>query len=248
MRALGLAVTGDAGVAAGPEVPPDAVFLLNPDTEVAPDTVARLLAYLRAHPRAGLVGPSLVYGDGSPQVSARRFPSLWVGLVESTPIGWGLPDLPATRAFRLEGRPPGLAGPVDWIGGAAILGRRAALEAAGGFDEGFFMYAEELDLCRRLRELGWETHIEPAARVVHHEARSSAQVPGRRHLLFHRSRLRYFRKHHGRAAAELLRLGLLAQYAGALALEAAKWLVGHKRELRRSRVRAYADLLASGLS
>jgi GT2 family glycosyltransferase len=228
---------------------------------MAPDALAEMLAELERHPEAGALGPALFYPDGSPQPSRRRFPSLRTALVESTPIAWHWPDLPAIRRYHmLEAKAPidaanpdsseaplPPAGPVDWVTGAAILFRSPALAAAGGFDEGFFMYSEELDLCRRLRDLGWTTRYTPAARVVHHEGKSSEQVVPRRHRMFQRSRLRYFRKHHGRAAAALLRAGILGQYALELALEASKLLLGHRPELRRARIAAYWSLLRDGL-
>jgi len=229
------------------EPAPEQVLLLNPDTEVAPDAVARLMACLAAHPRAAAVGPALFYGDGSPQPSRRRFPTVVNALVESTPIGWRWPDLPSTRRYLMADVPDDREQQVDWITGAAMLLRREALEAAAGLDEGFFMYAEELDLCRRLADRGWETWFCPAARVLHHEGRSSEQVSGLRHRLFQRSRVRYVAVHHGRAAGQLVRWGILAQYAGALVLEGLKGLLGHKRELRRARVAAYGQLLRDGL-
>ena len=248
-RLLGLTgIQGGApAVPAAGLAPPPYTLILNPDTELAPDAIARLVAVLEAHPEAGAVGPALHYPDGSPQPSRRRFPSPWVGLVESTPIGWHLPGLPAIRRFHMADAPEE-AGEVDWLTGAAILFRSAALEAVGGFDEGFFMYSEELDLCRRLHRAGWRLRYEPAARVLHHEGKSSEQVVPRRHRMFQRSRVRYFYKHHGRAAGALLRWGILAQFAFEAGLEGLKWLAGHKRPLRRARVAAYASVLRDGLA
>jgi N-acetylglucosaminyl-diphospho-decaprenol L-rhamnosyltransferase len=251
LRALGLrlsAADGPPQLDALPgEPPPEQVLLLNPDTEVAPDAVSRLLDCLTAHPRAAVAGPALRYGDGSPQPSRRRFPTVATALVESTPIGWHWPGLPPIRRYLMADAPDDGEQRVDWVTGAAMLFRRAALEAAGGLDEGFFMYSEELDLCRRLADLGWETWFCPGARVLHHEGRSSEQVSGLRHRHFQRSRLRYMTLHHGRRIGELLRLGILAQYAVELALEGLKGLLGHRRALRRARAAAYRELLRDGL-
>ncbi len=235
---------GERGVQA--VSPPDWTLILNPDTELDPETLDTLVDDLRAHPEAGAVGPALFYPDGRPQPSRRRFPSLLAGLVESTPIGWRWPNLPPVQRLHMRGEPEA-AGEVDWVTGAAILLRREALEAAGGFDEGFFMYSEELDLCRRLHAAGWRVRYNPAARVLHHEGQSSDQVAPRRHRMFQRSRIRYFGKHHGALAGFLLRWGILAQYAVELVVEALKGALGHRRELRRERVSAYAALLRDGL-
>lgn len=227
--------------------PPDYTLILNPDTEVIGDALAVLADYLDRHPEVGAVGPLLQNPDGSVQPSRRRFPSLATGLVESTPVAWHWPDNAVARRYHMADVPADAAGPVDWVTGAAILLRSSALAAAGGFDEGFFMYSEELDLCRRLADAGWAVHFCPAARIMHHEGRSSAQVAAARHLSFQRSRVRYFHKHHGAAAAGIVRVGILAAYAGELGIEALKWLLGHQRALRRARIAAYWNLLRDGL-
>jgi hypothetical protein len=253
LRLLGLGVgrREAAGAPRGGDAaqvsPPDLVLLLNPDTEVRPGAIQELAGYLLARPRVAAVGPLLRNPDGTVQSSRRAFPGIAAGLVESTPIEWHWRSNPVSRRYRMESSLPSHAGPVDWVTGAALMVRSKALCGVGLFDEGYFMYSEELDLCRRLRAAGWEVHFDPRAEVVHHEAQSSGQVPGLRPLWFHRSRARYFRKHHGAASAELVRLGVLASFAAETCLEGAKWLAGHKRPLRRSRMAAYGRLIRDGL-
>jgi N-acetylglucosaminyl-diphospho-decaprenol L-rhamnosyltransferase len=222
------------------------LFVLNPDTEVVGDALPRLAAYMDANPQVGLLGPQLVWPDGTVQPSRRRFPTLVMALFESTwlqrlaPPGllprYYAADLPLDRPARM-----------DWVTGAALFVRRAAYEAVGGLDESFFMYSEELDWQRRLRAADWEVVYFPEARIVHHEARSSAQVPAATHIRYNTSKVRYFRKYHGRLAGEVLRWYLLGHFAVQLALEWAKGLVGHKPALRRERVAAYREVLRSGL-
>jgi hypothetical protein len=164
-------------------------------------------------------------------------------MLESTPLAWCWPNNPIARRYRLADVPPGRPSAVDWVTGAALLVRARALADVGLFDEAFFMYSEEVDLCRRLSRAGWRVLYEPAAEVVHHEARSSDQVGGARHLLFHRSRLHYYRKHHGRLAAGVVLSSTASQFAAALLVEGAKWAIGHKRPMRRDRVSSYWALL-----
>jgi GT2 family glycosyltransferase len=109
------------------------------------------------------------------------------------------------------------------------------------------MYSEELDWCRRIKTAGWRVVYHPAAQVLHHVGKSSEQAVTARHINFQRAKLRYFRKHHGRVAASVLRVFLLANYAWQLVLEGLKGILGSKRALRRQRVRAYYDVLRSGL-
>ncbi|MBI3286558.1 MAG: glycosyltransferase family 2 protein, partial [Chloroflexi bacterium] len=131
--------------------------------------------------------------------------------------------------------------------GACLTIRRSAWEEVGPLDEGFFMYSEELDWCYRAKGHGWQIVYYPRARVVHHEGKSSEQVLPLRHIHFQRSKLRFFRKHHGRWRAGLLRWYLLLNYGYQLLVEGLKGILGHKRALRQQRVAAYWSVLRSGL-
>lgn len=224
-----------------------AALFLNPDTEVVPGALATLLAYLRDHPEAGVVGPRLRFPDGSIQSSRRRFPTLGTALFESTLLEQWWPHNPLARAYRLENVPDDHVQDVDWLVGACLLVPRRVLAQVGTWDEGFFMYSEELDLCRRIRTAGWRVVFVPQAEVIHYEGKSSEQVVAARHVRFQTSKVRYFAKYHGRVASEGLRLFLLGTYVWQLIEEGVKWLLGHKRPLRASRVRAYWIVLRSGL-
>ncbi len=224
-----------------------AALFLNPDTEVLPDALATLLAYLRDHPDVGALGPRLRFPDGTVQSSRRRFPTLRTALCESTLLEQWWPHNPAARAYHLEDVPDDRVQEVDWLVGACLLTPRRVMVQVGPWDEGFFMYSEELDLCRRIRTAGWRVVYLPLAEVIHHEGKSSEQVVAARHVRFQTSKVRYFAKYHGRLAAEGLRLFLLATYVWQLLEEGVKWLLGHKRPLRASRVRAYWTVLRSGL-
>jgi len=236
LRTLGV-IQGEGDAREVP--PPPFVLLLNPDADLRPGALEALVAHLEAHPEAGAVGPLLRYPDGSVQSSRRRFPDLLALLAEATPIEWHWPGHPVARRMRMDDVPPDRPHAVDWLNGAAVLLRTEALAAAGGFDESYFMYSEELDLFRRICDAGWAVHFTPAAEVIHHEGQSSGQVPAARQLRFVRSRVRYAALHHGRAAALLVDAGIRAQFALELVLEAAKWALGHKRALRAERVRGH---------
>jgi N-acetylglucosaminyl-diphospho-decaprenol L-rhamnosyltransferase len=225
----------------------DYVLFLNPDTLVAPGAISSLIAYAELHPRIGVLGPQLRYGDGSLQSSRRRFPTLATALFESTPVEWHWRNNPWARRYHMADRPTGPAQDVDWLVGAALLCRKEALDQVGGFDERFFMYSEELDLCRRMKAAAWRVVYLPDATITHYEGKSSEQAVAARHIRFHTSRVRYFRKHEGRAAAETVRLAILAMFAVEWCIEAGKGLLGSRRSLRRSRTSAYAQLLRSGL-
>lgn len=223
------------------------LLILNPDTAVAGDALDALVAYADAHPEVGIVGPRLLNADGSPQASRRRYPTLATAFFESTWLQPFAPRRVLDRYYARDVPDEAAALAADWLTGACLLVRRGVYEQIGGFDEEFFMYSEELDYCRRARAAGWQIMYLPEARVYHYEGGSSEQAMPERHIRFQRSKIRYFRKYHGRLAGGVLRLFLLASYLQQLALEAAKGFVGHKRDLRRQRVSAYWRVLRSGL-
>jgi len=223
------------------------VMLLNPDTEVVGDALRTLLEYMDSHADVGVVGPRLLYADGRLQSSRRRFPTPLTGFFESTLLQQWFPRNPWLARYYALDRPDDAESDVDWVVGAAMLVRREAIEQAGPLDEGYFMYSEEMEWCRRIKTHGWRVVYLPTATVVHHEGRSSEQVAAARHIYFQTSKLRYYRQVYGPAWAAALRAFLLATYAYQWAVEGAKWLVGHKRPLRAARLAAYAQVLRSGL-
>ncbi len=222
------------------------LLLLNPDTEIIGDALACMVAYLDAHPDVGIVGPYTHNGDGSYQSTRRRFPTLATAFFEST---WLQPLAPKALLdrFYVSDAPPDHTLDVDWVQGSALMARREVYAQIGGLDEGYVMYSEELDWCKRAKAAGWRVVFLAEAHITHHGGKSTDQVVARRHILFQTSKLRYIRKYHGALAAQTLRLFLLLSYAVQLGIESAKGLIGHKRTLRAARVQQYWQVLRSGL-
>jgi hypothetical protein len=164
------------------------VWLLNPDTEVAPGALATLEAWLDAHPEAAAVGAGLLNTDGSPQPCSFPLPSPAATLGE----WWLLPGPLARLRDRLcrlaPRRDPGRTG---WVLGAAMLVRASVLREVGGLREDFFVYAEELEWCRRVTQAGWEVHMAPDASVVHHGGASTSQVREAMRVALFENRARY---------------------------------------------------------
>lgn len=213
------------------------IMLLNPDTELQPDVLATLIGYMDAHPDVGVVGPRLRYGDGSIQSSRRRFPSLPSLLIESTVLQRLLPNARAVRDYYVADRPDDTIQEVDWLVGACLVVRREAIEQAGVLDERFFMYSEELDWCRRIKEAGWKIVYNPDAEVMHYEGRSSEQNVLARHVYFNNSKLKYAAKYHGRAAALVVRLWLILNFLFLVAEDGTKFILSARnRVMRRARI------------
>lgn len=227
---------------------PRAVLLLNPDTEIVGDAPTDMLRYLDQHPEVVVVGPQLRYGDGSPQSSRRRFPTIGTLFWESTLLELWWPRNPWARRYRYDDQPVAIPQPVDWLVGAALLVRSSAVARAGLLDEEFFMYSEELEWQSRLGAAQPKSIVYlPGATILHHEGKSSEQNLARRHINFNRSKLRYAKLRWGRLVAWPLRVFLLTTYIIQLSIESGKWLVGHKRPLRRQRMAQYSTILRSGL-
>jgi hypothetical protein len=222
------------------------LLLLNPDTEVQGDALTVMIRYLENHPKVGIVGPLLRNPDGSVQSSRRRFPSVQTGIFESTWLQSWAPKSLMDDYYAVD-LPNDQLSEVDWLVGACLMARRKILQDVGPLDEAYFMYSEELDWCRRVKEAGWQIVFLPQAEVIHHVGKSSEQAVTERHINYQRAKLRYFRKFHGRSASGVLRVVLLVNYGFQILIEASKGILGHKRSLRWQRVRAYWSVLRSGL-
>ncbi len=143
--------------------PPDYIHLLNPDAIVQPGAIRALADVLDAHPRCGAVGSLLLDPDGQPSGSAFRFPTLPREFVRGSKMA------ATARLFRIEPIliPIGRSGPADWVTGASVMLRAAALKESGLFDDGFFLYFEEVELMWRLTRAGWSVRHEATSRVAH---------------------------------------------------------------------------------
>jgi GT2 family glycosyltransferase len=220
--------------------PPCYVLLLNPDTVVRPGAIASLSAFLDSHPKVGIVGARLEQPDGTPQLSAFRFPTITSELERSLRVG------PLTRL--LYGRwyvSPASASPTDWVAGAALMARRGVFESVGLLDEGYFLYYEDVDLCLQARRAGWSCWYVPEARVVHLVGRSTGVTDPRRRArrpaYWFDARRRYFTKNHGRLYA------LLADVAAALGLIGCKARCLVERKPDPDPPRLLADLVRAAI-
>jgi N-acetylglucosaminyl-diphospho-decaprenol L-rhamnosyltransferase len=185
---LGYGAAANRGVAAT-DTP--TVLVCNPDLEVGPGTLATLDRALVDHPRWALVGPLIRTSAGDRYPSARRFPSL-IDAGGHALLGIFAPDNRFTRSYQHHELDT-VKDPVevDWVSGACFLVRRSAFEQVGGFDEAYFMYGEEVDLCWRLAQAGWSAGYVPAAQVTHRQGVSTDHHPYRMILEHHRSLLRF---------------------------------------------------------
>lgn len=178
---------------------PDYVYVLNSDAFPAPDAIRTLVAYLDAHPGVGFAGSHIHGPDGAPHTTAFRFPSIageFEGAAKTGPISRLLKHAIVAPAL------PSETTRVDWLAGASVLMRQKVLDEIGLFDETFFLYFEETDLCRRAARAGWPTHYVVESRVMHIGSVSTGMKDWQRvPAYWFRSRRHYFEKNHGRIYA-----------------------------------------------
>lgn len=182
-------------------------LLLNPDTVIHGDALRSMVDFADSSPEVGLLGPRLLNTDGSLQASCRRFPSLGAALLRNTPLGaWWRNNrwVAAYLMAEVSTQRPAPRAPeprdVDWLSGACLMVRAAALPSLGLLDERYFMYCEDMDWSRRAHAAGWRVVYLPAAVVTHHMGRSSDRVPTQMVCEHHRSMVRYVAKHSGPVA------------------------------------------------
>ena len=192
----------------------DWLVVANPDVVWTPGALDELLAAGERWPRAGCLGPAIRTPDDQLYPSARAFPSLGRGIGHAL-FGWWWPANPWTRSYRAEAGSP-VEGPTGWLSGACMLLRREAFEAVAGFDPAYFMYCEDMDLCRRLAEAGWLNVYVPSAVVTHLGGHATSRAAGPMLREHHRALYRYLsRQYAGPAWAPVrgvLGVGLLLRY------------------------------------
>ena len=179
------------------------ILLLNPDAEILSGTLSGLLKVAADRPRAGAIGPVVRDPDGTIYPSARKVPTIWEAVGHSfiTPFK---PDNRFARAYKMVEWDRAAERPVEWVSGSSMLLRRSALQEVGLFDERFFMYVEDVDLCTRLLAGGWEVWFTPELEVLHV---GGVSTKGRRRMTLEHSKsvYRYFVKHRSSGWRAVLR-------------------------------------------
>jgi len=201
------------------------VFILNSDVEFLADGLEKLLDRMDSDPAIGALGPMVLNSDGSLQMSCRRFPSMLENVVHGF-LGDIWPGNPLTSKYQMKELCRDEPCEVDWVSGAAMLLRREAAQRIGGFDEAYFMYVEDVDICWRLREAGYRVVYDSAMRLLHHIGRTSSQQSVRMLYEHHRSMLIFFRKRYrggkGLVLLPVVLAGLTARFALTLLLRRIK--------------------------
>jgi GT2 family glycosyltransferase len=204
------------------------VMALNPDTRIDADALSTLAAFLDAHPDVGVAAPKLLDDDGTLQLSCRAFPGYSTALFGRYSLLTRLfPNNKRSREYLLSDFDHASERDVDWASGAALMFPRAVFDRVGGWDAGFFMFNEDVDFCKRVRDAGLRVVYLPEA-VVYHEIGVSKRAPARIVVERHKSMWRYYRKHvRGNVALDFVTaVGIAARCAFALGSQGVRRLAG----------------------
>jgi GT2 family glycosyltransferase len=209
------------------------VLALNPDTLVTEGALDQMLELMASNPKIGISGCRLELPDGSSDHAARRsFPTPLGALAHFTRVGrWRKAParLAQYRAPEVE------SGPVDAVNGAFMLMRREVLDEVGLFDEGYWMYIEDLDLCYRFAQAGWVTWYDPSVKVIHVKAGTSGKYrKPRLNYAFHYGMYRFYREHYAKKDNVLLRIAVYSGIAAKLAVSMLRSAIWRRLPARRS--------------
>jgi GT2 family glycosyltransferase len=217
------------------------LLLLNSDTKIIEPVFDRLIQFMDSRPEAGCIGPQHVGGNGRHQVSYGKFPDLFSEVLRKiadyhialndTNIRGYLAEFCSTEQE------------VDWLSGSCLLLRREALRQAGLLDETFFMYFEDIDLCKRLRDRGWKIVYCPMSKILHYSGQSVKKNILAGLVAYRQSQIHFARKHYGRRGDYLVRILLFLKF-GTIAVQALPEFVAQKL-LRRDAQPAYVKMLLS---
>jgi N-acetylglucosaminyl-diphospho-decaprenol L-rhamnosyltransferase len=185
---------------------PSFVLLLNPDTVLPPDALARMLEFFAAHPEAGIAGPKLVMENGKLDKACRRsFPTPELSIYHVLGLDARFPTSRRFARYEMTFCDENQVTEVDSVVGAFMMIRTQALQQAGLLDEAFFMYGEDLDLALRIKQRGWKVYYNPAVQVLHYKRQASRHSP-RAAYEFWRAAYIFYRKHYAHQTALPLRM------------------------------------------
>jgi len=171
------------------------ILLLNPDTQVLPGTLDKMINFMETRPETGALGCKLLNPDGTTQPSCRRFPTINLVLWENLFLSRWFPDVRIERDYKMTGWKHDDLREIDQPMGACLMIRSRILKEIGPMDEQFFMFFEEVDLCYRIKKAGWKIYFTPEAKVIHYSKQSIEQMPGGMSLEYFKSQYKFMKKH-----------------------------------------------------
>jgi N-acetylglucosaminyl-diphospho-decaprenol L-rhamnosyltransferase len=174
------------------------LIFLNPDTILSDQAIDSMYKYYCSHKETGVLGPKVVDPEGSLQYSCRRYPTLWTGLFNRYSILSRLfPENRFTSQYLMLDSDHNEIRQVDWLSGCCLMVSKSTFENSHGFDENYFLFNEDVDLCRTIKQAGKEVIYFPEATIIHHVSTSNSKTTARVIIQRHLGMMHYFKKHHG---------------------------------------------------
>lgn len=207
---IGFGAANNQGLA---EAKGDFILLLNPDTIVFPDTIAKTLKFCQEHPEVGIVGCKILNPDKTLQPSCNHFPNLLDYVWETFFFYRLFPRNKLIGRFHMSYFDHDEITEVDCVKGAYMMIKKQVIDDIQGFDEDFFIYSEEMDLCYRAKQKGWKIFFYPGAEIIHYGGQSTFPESEAMFIEFHKGRYKFFRKHNGLIAAKIVKLLLFGGVA-----------------------------------
>lgn len=201
------------------------VCIVNSDVKVLDGCIDTLCGYMDQNPSVGIVGPKILWPDMTLQDSCRKFPSLWNNFCTAAGLNRLFRQSKIFSGEHMLYFSHNLVYEADFLAGCFLMIRKQALNQVGIFDEGFFIYSEEIDLCKRFWKNGWKVKFFPGASAVHNVGASSSRAPLRFYLELQRSKLRYWKKHHNRLSFYVFYLLVLVQHSIRFIAWTGRWMV-----------------------
>lgn len=208
------------------------ILLLNPDTVLKPRALDIMVHFLENHPEVGAVGPKLLNPDGTVQLSSKFFPTPKVAILKTLGVDKIFPEQPTLRKHFLGPEAHEEVQEVESLQASCLMVRREMVDEVGPLDERFFMYCEDIDWCRRMREKGWKLYFLPEAQALHDRGGSTNKDSYRMIIVYHQSLYRFYKKHYAPDTFWLLNY---AFYGGLSLRLAIRFLVNLFRREKRAR-------------
>ena len=177
----------------------DILLFLNPDTLLTDQAIERMVEHIKSNPETGALGPKVLNTDGSLQYSCRRFPTVMTGFFNRySLLSQWFPNNPYTVQYLMKDFNHEEIREVDWLSGCCLMVPKTVFAKTGGFDENYFLFNEDVDLCRTIHEIEFKVLYFPLVNITHHISTSNSKVPARTTIKRHLGMVHYYEKHHGK--------------------------------------------------
>jgi len=218
------------------------ICLINSDVIVMSECFRKMIVHMDANPSIGMLGPRLLWPDSSLQPSCKNFPSVWNNLCMALGLNRLFPHSKLLNGEHMQYFAHNVISNVDALAGAFLMVRKAVIDKVGTLDEDFFIFGEEIDWAKRIHDAGYEIIFFPYAEAIHFVAASSSKEPIKFYKELHRSKLKYWKKHHNKSSQAGFKLIVLFRQTTRLIMEALKYNLNKSAESK-IKIKSYTEVI-----